>query len=789
MGIPRFLLSAVAQAVQGLSGPIAAQTYDFTSGVPSGWTFSRTGSALALQGGAFAAVPANEPRIESWGGVSRGVAVDGVTTNRIQWGSNAQNVGVSGITKTVESAQTLPDGTVGDVAQFTESTANEQHLWAWGVMDATAGPNTFWVVWRNVGSVQRSMVLSPNDAFFAAFRPDLGAYDYADSHEAVINTGRIQLADGWMLSWLTFDLGSAPGYIRAYLRPTGTSSGGGHQGTTDAAIQIWHTQMVSGARLGQRIATTNVPVASPAEAMSLASLGSISATSGTFVIEHDATDAGTTVLNLGAGSITVPAQSAQTGYQTQRLAVAYNVSGTRIVSNGGAQTTGPALAFGSGLSVGSGLRIQRIRWYASELTESQMWELTRPPITGPSGTANALRVASVRAQLPYDKRGPCGARTNVLVRFADVVGSGARRNLRATFANWGMTSSGETDNSNSVTIAEAALRINGVTAPLTFGGAASVTMAPGAVDVKSDPILPAAFGLSTFDVGIGVEQRVRYVLPDGSSHIMCGQFDREGDPNILGVHTFDPSATSVVNGVAGSGAFSFSGAAPVNDVYGLTRAPVAALVGEFADGAGDPKTFFITGASVLEPSRSYINQALELAADGPLAGLKLAVGGVNTLNFYVPSSSRWTQYLKYARVGVVELGVNDADAQQWHLPIIDLYRSAPSIAHVAACKHLPICGSSDNWATAGGMQRASGSGLYQMRLRRLTKTRALNSGYYDSIISTDAGVQQTPFDDELWYANGTPQFMTDDGGHPTLSGHTWLAPSVADQLDEIEIPA
>ncbi len=205
-------------------------------------------------------------------------------------------------------------------------------------------------------------------------------------------TGNIELGNGWQLSWLTYDSATKPTYIRGYLRPVGVVEEGGHAGDVNAKVQFWHAQYVSGRRLGPKIYLIGEPaVSSVAETLSTSSLNSISAASGTFVIEHDATDAGSTILSLGSGAITVPAASAQTGYQTQRLAVAYNAGGTRIVNNGGAETTAAALAFGSGLSVGQGLHIKRIRWYSQELTEEQMWELTRPPITGPSESAAIMR--------------------------------------------------------------------------------------------------------------------------------------------------------------------------------------------------------------------------------------------------------------------------------------------------------------------------------------------------------------------------------------------------------------
>lgn len=782
-----------AAGAGGGGGPVAAKDCDFTSSLPADWTFTRASTTEAIVGTQFAPVAANQPRIESWGGVSRGVAVDGVITNRCQNGSNPTAWGsITNITTSTETGQILPDGTTGSVAQFTETATTGNHSWQWVISGASAGVCTFWLVWRNVGSVQRNLVLYAQDVVAASFRPELGAFDHCDPAQTSATTGRVVLGDGWQLSWLTYDLGATtPSFVRGYMRPLESATIGSNAGDTNAVMQFWHAQHVAGRRLGPRIvvpSTTAVP--STAETLTLGALTGISTSTGTFVIEHDGSAAGPLITSDG-NTVASAVSSAHTGYQTQRLAVAYNAGGTHIVNNGGAQTTGAALTFGSTLAIAAGVRIKRIRWYAQDLTEAQMWELTRPPITGSAGVPNALRVAGSRGCLPFLPNGPCGSSRNVMVRFKDFVGSGARRNLKLSFNNWYLHTSGEVNNTNSVTIQSCALEINGITVPLTFGGSASRTMAPGEVDVQTDFVLPGAFGLTEFAQDTQAIQRVHYVLPDNTSYIACGHFQNSGDAEAqMQKAVFDSASTTIVNGVSGTGAFTFTGTAPVTMIYGSTRTPTGVMLGEYTTAAGDPKTYFLTGASALENSRSYFKQAIELTAGGKSAMVSLSVGGTSTRNFYTPTYAKWTQYLQYVRVGVTECGVNDNLSYQWHQPIWWIYRQAPSIAHLSVVKHTPICTTTDNYTTSAGMIRATGSNLNGLRGRRLVKVRGLNSGYVDSILNTDAGTQQSPPDDELWLTDGvTPFLMTDDGGHLNLSGSTIVAPSIAAQLDAIEIPA
>ena len=84
MTVRPFILSAIAAAAGVLSGGgglVAAKDYDFTSSLPADWTFTRASTTEAIVGDVFAPVAANQPRIESWGGVSQGAAVDGVVRN------------------------------------------------------------------------------------------------------------------------------------------------------------------------------------------------------------------------------------------------------------------------------------------------------------------------------------------------------------------------------------------------------------------------------------------------------------------------------------------------------------------------------------------------------------------------------------------------------------------------------------------------------------------------------------------------------------------------------------
>lgn len=773
-------------------GLVAAQTYDFTSSMPADWTFARASTTEAIQGTAFAPISSGAPRIESWGGVSRGVAVDGVTTNRCQNGSNPTAWGsITNITATTATGQALPDGTTGSVAQFAETVTTGNHTWTWNITGASAGVCTFWTVWRNVGAVQRNLVLWAQDTAVAAFRPDLGGYAYSDPTRSDV-TGTINLADGWQLSWVTYDLGvTAPTFIRGYLRPLETVVAGSNAGDTAAVVQFWHAQHVAGRRLGPRIVVpSTTAVASIAETLSLGSLTGISTSTGTFVIEHDGA-AAVALITSGGNTIATAAASTKTGYQTQRLAVAYSPGASFVVSNGGAQSTGSALIFGSSLAVAAGVRIKRIRWYAAALTEAEMQALTAAPVVGSAGVANALRVAAHNACLPFHRNGPCGSLTHAMIRFSSKVGSGARRNLGLSFDNWWMSdTSGETANTNAVELYKVSLHINGVTVLLTWDGSPNVNMAPGAAKVMSDLVPASEFGLTEFAVGLDVEQRVEFVLPDSGSYITASHY-QGSSLEALERLSFNPAATTVVNGVEGTGPFTFTGTAPITNIYTATpRMPIGVLMGEFTTAAGDPKTYILTGASVSEPAWNYIRVGAKMTTGGPSAILALAKGGANSRHFYNPAPSRWTQYLEHARVGLTELGVNDASSFSWHSPIWAIYRGAPSIAHIAVVKHVPIVACAPGWTTYD-QQTKGGTSLTQLRGRRTIKAKALDSGYIDSIIDCEAGIQQSPVrDDELWLTDGvTPNLMTLDGGHPTESGHTILAPSAAAHLDAIQIPS
>ncbi|WP_295525523.1 SGNH/GDSL hydrolase family protein, partial [Novosphingobium sp. Chol11] len=78
-----------------------------------------------------------------------------------------------------------------------------------------------------------------------------------------------------------------------------------------------------------------------------------------------------------------------------------------------------------------------------------------------------------------------------------IAGSAIVFGLRVGFANWGLQSSGEVDNGNAISV-KAAIEYNGVSYPLFFNGANTVTIQPGAEVVADEFGLELPGGASFF---------------------------------------------------------------------------------------------------------------------------------------------------------------------------------------------------------------------------------------------------------------------------------------------------
>ncbi len=242
-------------------------------------------------------------------------------------------------------------------------------------------------------------------------------------------------------------------------------------------------------------------------------------------------------------------------------------------------------------------------------------------------------------------------------RYEQRIGSGDQIELGAR-ANNNFLWLGDVENpGNTLTIVNMFMEVPGKTSQrITFGGAHGTTLTDGAFDVASDPILPAAFGLTVFPIGMQYFIRSEVTIPAGGRLCSIDTWDTN---NIAG-HVFDGSSIQCTN-IAGSGDLTYTG----NVLY-ASQSWTPIMVGKFS--LGDPKVVLGAGDSVLsgvgDSSDGMGNGFFGRALCGSswatsIAGCNASRSSGNAQAWQ--SSPALSALAKYANMLVEEYGTNSFD--------------------------------------------------------------------------------------------------------------------------------
>lgn len=221
--------------------------------------------------------------------------------------------------------------------------------------------------------------------------------------------------------------------------------------------------------------------------------------------------------------------------------------------------------------------------------------------------------------------------------------------LSFTYANWAMTLTGEVAGDNPITV-KAYLEYNGVSYPIFFSGAQTVTIAPGA-SAYNDPLsltIPrnSIAWVRTFVTSAGTASGT---WPLGhAALVISGTYDNNN--YAAGTNADLASGTGVISGAAATASYH-----PIA-IYGRLSAMqvVAGILGDsIARGVGD---FGQSNSSITSPYMGF----LERAFSNTIPWVNGAQSGYKAANI-VPPLARIME--TFARVGVTtvidELGVND----------------------------------------------------------------------------------------------------------------------------------
>lgn len=743
----------------------AALDINLTSTLDSRITFTRAGTRTYLDNGVLTSLATGLPAFESWDGVNRGMAIEPGFTNLLTYSSDYSQAAW------VKTAVTLSAGDAGAglITSLTKSAATATsgyHYLQTIVSGVSAGVRqTFSAFVKTVSGAPYSVAL-----YIAPRYENLGsaAYFRIDGNDGFSNgtgvgvsdltSGMKNLGGGIYQVWVSgVWAGTGEKQFRIAATSNANPSEFNFSGAVSDAVQVFGAQVSNSNGPGGYVATNGVTASQAAESAIFNDTAWFNSTEGTFVIDHDCW----TGTLLGSGTNSVVSATA-----AGRTAIAWSGATSDTVSNGGATSTGSNPTF-----FGSDIRllatsaatncghIKRIRFYATRKSVAELQALTAPDTVSTSAPGS-YRTVSPWNRLPAKTVATTGSNTTFSCRFQMDIGSHDVSEIKLDFPNWGIDGG---PIGNAINIESCSLERETTVAeyaPVYVGGSRSFTIADGAsTTVISDAILPSAFtGLTVFPVGLKMWVRLRgNVTTTGHKFPGC-RFSVEVNARAVA----HDSGTNY-SAVDSTGPMVFvSGTAQAS----LTQGYCPIMIGKFV--SGDPKTCFTIGDSIVEGvggvvDTSFLRQAVRSLGTPTV---EMSRGGASQTSQMVYFST-WSPYFAYARVLIDEMGTNAGSARldffgYWH-PAKHTY-NYDKIIKVGL---FPYRLSYNNWqdeANQYGGKTAYLGGFVEQDFPTFLKY-----GWVDAHFDSQ-GIRGV--DKSKYLTNGTSNYMTIDGTHPSATAHT-----------------
>ncbi|MFC3657107.1 SGNH/GDSL hydrolase family protein [Xanthomonas hyacinthi] len=425
-----------------------------------------------------------------------------------------------------------------------------------------------------------------------------------------------------------------------------------------------------------------------------------------------------------------------------------------------------------------------------------------PQRYGDGGTPVAqspLRFAS-SGNVVHNGKESIGKR-GVQIRWPYVLGSGDLSELRLLLDNWCFSYSNNSmvNPGNTLPIQAASLEIGGVVKPITFGGAAGITLDDGANDVLSDLLTPADFALATFARGtiVYVKMLVMFDLSTASS--LCNSSARAASQSGARVAWFDPTVTTSSD-VCAAGQWTQTGDAVQSRPHGY----VPKLVGRHVDAAA--KAWLCVGDSICQGTGDadsatrvaglgWMSRAMRDPSDADasqIGYMNMAVHGSTSTIAVVDARS--ATLARYATHAVVMYGTNDIglagtgvslDTLQTRLSAIYSMLRANEVQKILAGHLLPRTTSTDSWATEANQNYCGGPGGWDSTgiAAQLNAWLAPNVGAAVDAFQHWPSIRGT--DDLKFLVTGAARYATTDGTHPTTAAYGLMAADVRTQMDAL----
>lgn len=772
----------------GSGGPTLA--LDFTSALPAQVTFTRTGSRTAIVNGVVTTVASGAPAIESWNGQNFGLALEPASTNQLLQSNNFATTW-SQTNLTATSAQPSPDGGSNgwDIAETTATGYHELKQDLAGVSTGVVMCLSMFVKAKSGSANIATSALLCNqfantgarvtamlDGSNMAMGFDTNAPGGAATTFNAVSAGSQPLANGWLRVWVTGTT-TATGTKSMRLRTQSSTAAfpsENYAGVAANGYEVAFVQTEYGvSRPTSYKDTTTAAVSTSADSaiISGANLAFLDTTQGTFVIEHDVTSG--VVLGSGANTI-ISGQALAAARGTAKTAFAWSGTTSDLVNNGGATTTGANPTFGSDLRLlaTSGGQtcghIKSLTYYPTRLTVAQMQALTAKTSTAQVGVPRAAADHAKLANAGLAVSGTTPSMSTDATRTIRV----ARSDLRVVLQNWYCNDTSGDVNTSAATVNIALIRVaTNEVVQVKFSGVQSYAMASGLVKLESDVILPSAFP-SLAAGGVfpdGDVFRLKNTITGAAGATFpVGTF--AGETNTV-AYSYDASVTTMST-VNSASAFSYTGTTPTV-LVGANKTFCPVLVGTPV--TGDVAAVFSTMDSIGEAVDATLVQTgtwIQKACAGlNLPLLIYALGGNSQTTTW--KSANLQQWMGYTRILVDNMGTNSQGGIQRYGLGYSKARAA-GIGYIVRPSLWQRGTSTDNFATNANQTAQL---IYPSSNDLAFQSLAANGDidlFYKTTATRDTG--------DKWISNGTANYYTLEGVHPTVPSDNLEAASLQTNL-------
>lgn len=402
----------------------------------------------------------------------------------------------------------------------------------------------------------------------------------------------------------------------------------------------------------------------------------------------------------------------------------------------------------------------------------------------PAPLSLPLRIIETQGRVAIALSSNAGA-DRVAVRFPYLIGQGATA-LTLSLSNWYLDYYNIYNTGNAVNVVAACLETQGgATYPFYFDENRNATLANGETDLQTDPLAAATLSLEQFSRGEIYWVKLVYDLGAlGNSMPHTGYSTSEyAGSQMVGFN----SANTTISDIDISGTFTHTGTAPV----GMAGLRPVLLGTPVSDGA----SFVAVGDSITEATsydtasagiygKGFVAKAMSNWGVNPYPCLLIAKAGARVQLFN--DDSRWETLASYGKYALDQLGTNNIAADsistlQSRFTTLWTKLSSAGCSRIYRIELMCGCSSSDSFATTANQTVNTnwGSGGTVDNLHAWFATKVADNTLYQVLDNDDIKDASNPF---KWRADGSANYATTDGTHPTALGFMIAAINLRKQL-------